>query len=53
MEKFVCYRVVKLTAVVFISLTQNTLRAKNLNINQYFVMETAQFRRKGECTHTY
>lgn len=37
-------------AVVCISLTQNTLRAENLNMNQCLVMETAQFGGKGECS---
>lgn len=52
MEIFFCYRVAKVPAVVFISLTQNNLRDENLNINQYLVMEKTQFGGKGECTHT-
>lgn len=51
MEMFFCYRVVKVPAVVCISLTQNTLRAENLNMNQCLVMETAQFGGKGKCSH--
>lgn len=51
MEMIFCYRVAKLPAAVFIALTQNSLRDENLNMNQYLVMETAQFGRKGECTH--
>lgn len=50
MKKLFCYRVAKVPAVAFISLTKNTL---NLNMNQYLVMETAQFGGKEECIHTY
>lgn len=51
MEMIFCYRVAKLPAAVFIALTQNSLRDENLNMNQYLVMETAQFGGKGERTH--